>query len=112
MGTTLMEGCRSPLHRIAGSCTVEEVDHQFVFGRCLHRKVCGFCALEDAIDVAGRAPALVHKIRAVGNEATGGDHVMKWVDRRQFVPSRECNDQVTRTYLKIVSRSRSAITVG
>ena len=42
-----------------------EVDHQFVFGRCLHRKVCGFCALEDAIDVAGRAPALVHKISDV-----------------------------------------------
>ena len=39
-----------------------EIDHQFVFGRRLHRKVCGFLALEDAIDIAGRAPVLIHNI--------------------------------------------------
>ena len=32
-----------------------EVDHQIVRGRRLHRQVGGFLALEDAIDVAGRA---------------------------------------------------------
>ena len=36
-----------------------EVDHQFVLGRRLHRKVGGFLAIEDAIDVAGRAPVLI-----------------------------------------------------
>ena len=29
------------------------VDHQFVFGRCLHREVGRVLAPEDAIDVAG-----------------------------------------------------------
>ena len=33
-----------------------QVDHEFVFGRRLHRQVGWLLALEDAIDVAGRAP--------------------------------------------------------
>jgi hypothetical protein len=32
-----------------------EIDHQFVLGRRLHRKVAGLLALEDAIDVSRRA---------------------------------------------------------
>ena len=28
-----------------------QVDHQFVFGRCLHRQVSGLLAFKDAIDV-------------------------------------------------------------
>ena len=36
-----------------------EIDHEFVLGRCLHRKVCGLLALEDAINIAGRAPKLI-----------------------------------------------------
>ena len=37
-----------------------EVDHQLVFSRCLHRQVGWLLALEDAIDIAGRAPVLVN----------------------------------------------------
>ena len=33
-----------------------EVDHEFVFGGRLHRQVRRLLALEDAIDVASRAP--------------------------------------------------------
>ena len=33
-----------------------EVDHQLVLGRRLHRQVGRLLALEDAVDVAGRAP--------------------------------------------------------
>jgi hypothetical protein len=33
-----------------------EIDNQLELGRRLHRKVRGFLALEDAIDVAGRSP--------------------------------------------------------
>ena len=36
-----------------------EVDHQFVLGRRLHRQVGWLLALEDAVDVAGRASELV-----------------------------------------------------
>ena len=52
-----------------------EVDHQFVLGRRLHRQVGGLLALEDAIDVAGRAPVLVGRIRPVGDQAAAGDEV-------------------------------------
>src|SRR5215467_12712692 len=30
-----------------------QVDHKLVFGRCLHRQVGRFLALEDAIDITG-----------------------------------------------------------
>ena len=50
-----------------------EVEHQLVFGRCLHRKVGRLLALEDAVDVAGRAPVLVDDIGPVGDQAAGGD---------------------------------------
>src|SRR6516165_3651834 len=39
-----------------------EVDHQIVLGRCLHRQVAGLFALEDAIDITGRAAVLVDGI--------------------------------------------------
>jgi hypothetical protein len=49
-----------------------EVDRQLVFGRCLHRQVGRFLALEDAVNVRGRAPELVDLIslsysRQLGN---------------------------------------------
>ena len=50
-----------------------EVDHQFVLGRRLHRQVGRLLALEDAIDVAGRAAVLVDDIRPIGDQAAAGD---------------------------------------
>ena len=41
-----------------------EVDHQLVLGRRLHRQIGRLLALEDAIDVAGRAPVLVDRNQA------------------------------------------------
>ena len=46
---------------------------QLVLGRRLHRQVGGLLALEDAVDVAGRAPVLVDPIRPVGDQAAAGD---------------------------------------
>ena len=46
-------------HREAERLGSLEVDHQLVLGRRLHRQVGRLLALEDAIDVAGRAPVLV-----------------------------------------------------
>ena len=40
-----------------------EIDRQLVFGRRLHRQVGGLLALEDAIDVAGRASVRVNRYR-------------------------------------------------
>src|SRR5262245_57445138 len=44
-----------------------EIDHQLKFVRSLHWQVGGLLSLEDAIDVAGRAPVLVDKIRPIGD---------------------------------------------
>ena len=41
---------------------MQRVDHQFKLGRRLHRQVGGLLALENAIDIAGRALVLVDKI--------------------------------------------------
>src|SRR5271167_1380183 len=46
-----------------------EVDHQLVLGWRLHWQIGGLLALEDAIDVTGRAPVLVDRIRPVRDEA-------------------------------------------
>ena len=46
-----------------------EVDHHFVLGRRLHRQISWLLALEDAVDIAGRAPVLVDEIGAVGDQA-------------------------------------------
>ena len=61
-----------------------EIDHQFVLGRRLHRQVGGLLALEDAIDVAGRAAVLVDDIRPIGDQAAVGDVESSGVDRGQF----------------------------
>ena len=50
-----------------------EVDHQLVLGRRLHRQIGGLLALENAIDVASRAPVLVDVINPIGNQPAGGD---------------------------------------
>src|SRR6266508_3353391 len=60
-----------------------EVEHQLVLGRRLHRKVGWLLALEDAIDIAGRAAVLVGKIRPIGDQAAAGGVESSVVDRGQ-----------------------------
>ena len=52
-----------------------EVDDELVLGRRLHRQVGRLLALEDAVDIAGRAPVLVDQVRPVGDQAAGGGEV-------------------------------------
>src|SRR5262249_25451717 len=70
-----------------------EVDGQLILGRCLHRKVGRFLALEDAIDVAGGATVLVYFVRSVGDKATIGHEKADGVDGGQAVPSRRRGEQ-------------------
>jgi hypothetical protein len=65
-----------------------DVDHQFVLGRSLHRKVGRLLALEDAVDVAGRLPVLVDEISPIGDQAAGVGEGAFEVDRGQLVPGR------------------------
>ena len=67
---------------------------QLVLGRRLHRQVGWLLALEDAIDVAGRAPVLVDEIRPIGDQAAAGDEEAVGVDRGQLVPGRQRDDQI------------------
>jgi hypothetical protein len=68
------------------------VDDELELGRLLDRKIGGLLTLEDAIDVAGRAPVLVNFIRSVGDQAAIGDVKANGVDRCQLVLGRERND--------------------
>src|SRR5262249_23491973 len=65
-----------------------EIDYQLILGRRLHRKIRWLLALEDAIDIAGRAPVLVSKIGSILDQTAGGDKVSFKVDRWQFMPRR------------------------
>ena len=51
---------------------------QLVLRRRLHRKVGRLLALEDAIDVAGRAPVRVDEIGPVGDQAAAGRRRSDW----------------------------------
>ena len=53
-----------------------------VLGRRLHRQVGRLLALEDAIDVAGRAAILINRMHPIGNQAAGNDEETFPVDRR------------------------------
>ena len=71
-----------------------QVHGQLVFGRRLHRQVGGLLALEDAIYIAGGAPVLIEEIRPVGYQPPGRDEEAFEIDRRQFVTSRQRDDQI------------------
>src|SRR5262249_31717122 len=60
----------------------------------LHRKISRLFALEDAIDVAGRLPELVDGIGTVGDQAAAVDELACEVDRGQFVPRGERDEQI------------------
>src|SRR6266540_4761704 len=65
-----------------------EIDRGFVSRRCLHRQVGRLLALEDAIDVTGRLPALFNGVYAIRHQAAVGDEEAKSVDRRKPMPGR------------------------
>src|SRR5215831_13355674 len=69
-----------------------EVDHQLVFGWRLHRKIGRLFALEDAINVVGRAPEWVGCIRPIADQAAASGVVAVRVDRGQSVAGRERDD--------------------
>jgi hypothetical protein len=62
-----------------------EINDEFVLGRRLHGQFGGLLALEDAIDVPGRAAALVDEIRPVGNQAARIGEATLVVDGGQLV---------------------------
>jgi hypothetical protein len=66
-----------------------KVDHQFELGRRLHGQIGRLLASQYAIDVTGRLPVLVNKIRPIRNQTAASCEVTSKVDSGQLVPSRE-----------------------
>src|ERR1700680_5029820 len=62
-----------------------QVDHQFEFGWCLHRKIARLYAPENPIDVGCRLPSLFDKIDAVNHKAAARDEQAEWINRCQMV---------------------------
>ena len=50
-----------------------EVDHQFEFGRGLHRQVSGLLAFKDAINVTSSLPVWINRVWPITDQATVGD---------------------------------------
>src|SRR5215510_11843091 len=71
-----------------------EVDRQFILDRRLHWQVGRLLALEDAVDIAGSAPAFVEVIGPIGEEAAAGDVEAVVVHRGQSVPGGQRDDQI------------------
>src|SRR5215471_17704914 len=71
-----------------------EVDHQFVLGRRLHRKISRLRALEDTVDIAGGASDLRNDIRAVGDQAAAVSEIRVGVHSRQSVAGGERDDEI------------------
>ena len=69
-----------------------QIDDRLVLGRRLHRQISWLLALEDAVDVAGRAAILFLQSRSVGRKTTGRDEVAERIDRSQPVAFRNRRD--------------------
>src|SRR5262249_13399769 len=67
------------------SCGLE-VDHQLELDRGLDRKLARLLTLENAVDVAGRAPVRIDRIGSVGDETTTGQVIAQGTDHRYVVP--------------------------
>src|ERR1700730_14243980 len=67
-----------------GFCRLH-VNHQIIFGRSLDRKIGRLLALENAIDITGRAPQLVDAMGPVENQPAAVDIVSVAIHGRKSV---------------------------
>src|SRR5262249_60302252 len=89
-----------------------EVDHKLVLGWFLHWQVGRLLALENAVDVLGRAPELVNKVGPIGHQPAGGGERTLIVDSGQFVLSRELGKSVTIDICQWARRDNQAASRG
>ena len=59
-----------------------EIDDQLVLGRCLHRKVGGLLAFEDAVNVTCCAYVGINRSWPVGEETATMGEIAERIDRR------------------------------
>ena len=63
-----------------------EIDRQLEIGRCLHGKIGRACALENPIDILGRAGKCFPQVDAIGYQTALSRHESKWIHRGHAVP--------------------------
>src|SRR5437868_7763614 len=80
-----------------------EIDHELKLGRLLNWKVAELLALEDAIDVLGRAPILVNYFGPIGDQSAVSNHVAKGIDGWQPMSGGQCDDQLAMNCLRRTS---------
>src|SRR5215813_15253169 len=81
-------------HRQAEGPSRLEIDDQVKLGRRLHRQIGRLLALENAIDVASRAPIQVYKVWPIGDQTAAGSKEAERIDRGQSVPGCKSYDQI------------------
>jgi|RhiMetdeSRZDD1v2_1073273.scaffolds.fasta_scaffold262853_2 dihydrofolate reductase len=72
-----------------------QVDDEIILGRRLHREIARFLALEDAINIGGRARVLVTKIRPIRYQSSSDNIGSLLVRCRQFISGSQRNYQIT-----------------
>ena len=71
-----------------------EVNHQLKLCRVLHWQVAELGAPEYPVDVTCRLPELLSRVVAVRNQSTSLGIRNIWIDRRQPILCRQCDDEV------------------
>src|SRR5439155_14356882 len=72
-----------------------KINDEFKLRRLLYGKVSRFCFLEDLIDVVGRAPIEVDRVRTIGHEAALVDKLLLKVNSRQPVFAGKLDDPLS-----------------
>src|SRR5262249_55952153 len=87
-----------------------EVDRQLEIGRCLHGKSVRACALEDTIDIFGRAGKRFTQVDTIGYQTALARHEAEWIYRGHAVPRRKRENQFAVDIREIVRRHDQAAT--
>src|SRR5262249_45651009 len=82
-----------------------EIDHELIFVRRLDRQFGWLFALENAVDVLGRAPVLLGRTRPVANQAAIGDERRERINRWQSIAGRKYQTAESLTHLRQRRRS-------
>src|SRR5262244_1037847 len=86
-----------------------QIDDQLVLGRRLNRQIAWLLALEDAIDIAGRAVEAIERVGPVADQPAVNGEITVGIDRRQPEAGCESDDQVARRCRAAPSHNQAAI---
>jgi hypothetical protein len=68
-----------------------EIDNEVIFGGRLYRQIGRLLALENAIDIRGRAPDNIGRVGSIGDQRAFRHVLPKTINRRESMPLRQCH---------------------